>query len=439
MKQRRRVALRHWVEGAWIRLGGPDCCSHELDRADAAEFFDLLEEFEQGGDLPQFDQMERRLGELFTKPDPEADDRLQVMTIHQAKGLEFDTVILPGLGKSGRLDDTRLMHWLRNGDRLVLAPVPGMTSEDGTLDDGDPIYRYLASVEARKESNEMARLLYVAVTRARRTLHLIGHTAVKKGGELGRPDRRSLLYRMWPMVEEEFGAAFANWKPVRTAASRPGVDPQPVRRLSGDWRRPAPPRPELGEERASEPPLEVVPFDWVSNTLRHVGVLTHALLHRCWRERGDAEWVRAQRPAVRRSLLSLGVSPGECSDACNKVEAALLNTLADARGAWILSTQHTDSRSEVALTGRLGGEIVRGVVDRTFVDEAGVRWVVDFKTSSHEGSGADWFLDNEMARYQDQLDRYGRLFRAMEPGVRVKLGLYFPLLSGWREWELPPD
>jgi len=437
MKQRRRVALRHWVEGAWVRLGGPACCAGELVRADAAEFFDLLEEFEQGGDLPEFDQVERRLRELFTKPDPEANDRLQVMTIHQAKGLEFDTVILPGLGKSGRMDDTRLMHWLRNGDRLVLAPVPGMVSEDGALDDGDPIYRYLASVEARKESNEMSRLLYVAVTRARRTLHLIGHVAVKKGGDLGRPDRRSLLYRMWPMVEEEFSAVFANWKPVRMASAA-GAAPSALtlRRLDADWRRSSATL-SFSDGVVLEPPLDVVPFDWVSSTLRHVGVLTHAMLHRCWREGGDADWVRVQRPAVRRSLLSLGVSPGECNDACGKVEAALLKTLADARGAWILSRAHEDSRSEVALTGRIGGEIVRGVIDRTFVDETGVRWVVDFKTSSHEGAGLEWFLDNEMARYQDQLERYGRLFRAIDPDERVKLGLYFPLLSGWREWDLP--
>ena len=238
------------------------------------------------------------------------------------------------------------------------------------------------------------------------------------------------------MVEEEFAAAFASWKPVR--AARPGSEPSALalRRLDANWRRPSASS-SSPDGVAAESPPEVVPFDWVSSTLRHVGVLTHAMLHRCWREGGDADWVRGQRAAVRRSLLSLGVSPGECNDACGKVEAALLNTLADARGAWILSPTHEDSRSEVALTGRLGGEIVRGVVDRTFVDETGARWVVDFKTSSHEGSGLEWFLDNEMARYQDQLERYGRLFRAMDPNEGVKLGLYFPLLSGWREWDLP--
>ncbi|MBS1832032.1 MAG: UvrD-helicase domain-containing protein, partial [Acidobacteria bacterium] len=181
MAQRRRIPLRQWVEAAWLRLGGPAACcgANAAAREDAAAFLDLLEEFDDGGDLPEFDRIEHRLGELFTKPDPAADDSLQVMTIHQAKGLEFDTVILPGLGKLGRQDDRRLLHWLRHGERLVLAPVAA--SED----ESDPVYKYLESVEQRKDANELVRLLYVAVTRARRSLHLIGQTSVKRGGEMG--------------------------------------------------------------------------------------------------------------------------------------------------------------------------------------------------------------------------------------------------------------
>ncbi len=435
MSARRRAPLRQWVEGAWIRLGGPACCcSSDAERVDAAEFLNVLEEFDQGGDLPEFDSIEQRLRELFTNPDPEADPTLQVMTIHQAKGLEFDTVILPGLGKAGRPDDTRLMHWLRNGDRLVLAPVPK------TLDDEDPIYKYLAAVEARKESNELARLLYVATTRARRNLHLIGQVGIRKGGEMARPDRRSLLYRMWPMVEEEFAAAFASRNAAGPGASRvasaaPEQRQNPkLRRVATGWTAPLPASngaPVLPDELDAEQS-----FDWAGNTLRHIGVLTHACLHRCIRERGDAAWVRLQRAGIRRWLLSLGVPPGECAEASAKVEAALLNTLADSRGAWTLSAAHQESQSELALTGRLGGEIIRGVVDRTFVDENGFRWIIDYKTSTHEGSGLEWFLDHEQTRYRGQLERYGRLFRAMDDRP-IKLGLYFPLLGGWREWDLP--
>ena len=68
-----------------------------------------------------------------------------------------------------------------------------------------------------------------------------------------------------------------------------------------------------------------------------------------------------------------------------------------------------------------------------FVDESGQRWIVDFKTSTHEGGGLDAFLDEEVVRYRPQLERYGRLMRAYRPGETVRAALYFPALRQWRE------
>jgi ATP-dependent helicase/nuclease subunit A len=52
----------------------------------------------------------------------------------------------------------------------------------------------------------------------------------------------------------------------------------------------------------------------------------------------------------------------------------------------------------------------------------------------HEGAGVEAFLDSERERYRAQLDRYARLLARIDARP-VRLGLYFPLLSGWREWE----
>jgi hypothetical protein len=74
------------------------------------------------------------------------------------------------------------------------------------------------------------------------------------------------------------------------------------------------------------------------------------------------------------------------------------------------------------------------VIDRTFIVE-GVRWIIDYKTGSREGGDPDAFLDNEKIRYKEKMDRYAKIFRAFDPTLPVKLGLYFPLMNGWREWE----
>jgi ATP-dependent exoDNAse (exonuclease V) beta subunit len=73
------------------------------------------------------------------------------------------------------------------------------------------------------------------------------------------------------------------------------------------------------------------------------------------------------------------------------------------------------------------------VIDRTFRDAEGQRWVVDYKTSSHEGADVEGFLDREQERYRLQLDRYAALMCMIGDG-QVRRGLYFPLLKGWREW-----
>ena len=69
------------------------------------------------------------------------------------------------------------------------------------------------------------------------------------------------------------------------------------------------------------------------------------------------------------------------------------------------------------------------VIDRTFVDTDGKRWIVDYKTSSHEGADIEAFLDREQERYRGQLETYAKWVIGGEQG----LGLYFPVLQGWRE------
>ena len=156
------------MENTWLQLGGAACVQDETALEDAAAYFDLLEGLAEGADLADFDWFREQVNALFAQPNANAGEVLQLMTIHKAKGLEFDTVILPGLGSVPRGDEQRLLLWLEHRGELLLAPI----AESGG--DKDPIYGYLASIERRKSDQETARLLYVAATRARRSLHLLG-------------------------------------------------------------------------------------------------------------------------------------------------------------------------------------------------------------------------------------------------------------------------
>ena len=78
--------------------------------------------------------------------------------------------------------------------------------------------------------------------------------------------------------------------------------------------------------------------------------------------------------------------------------------------------------------------VVRAVFDRSFIDEEGVRWVIDYKTSRHSGGGLEAFLDSEVERYRPQLERYALLARRLGPEP-VRVGLYFPGMRAWRAWD----
>jgi ATP-dependent helicase/nuclease subunit A len=424
LASRSRQSLRALVEGAWLRLGGPACVEDETALEDAAAYFDLLEGLEGGADLTDFEWLREQVRLLFAQPNTQAGPRLQLMTIHKAKGLEFDSVILPALESPPRKDDQRLLLWLEQRGELLLAPI----SESGR--DADPIYRYLDRMERRKVEQETGRILYVAATRARRRLHLLGSVKKKDDGSIAEPAAGSFLKLLWPGVSE----SFASISQPRPSEQLPKANM--LRRVPADWKVPAPPPSVPWIARTIERvELPQVTYEWVSDRLRHTGTALHGLVQRIARE-GLGVWneetVRARRRLYEAVLANLGVSPLELPEATKRVETALLRTLRDPRGRWILAA-HSEAAGEVPIAGLIDGKLSESVIDRTFIDDAGVRWIVDYKTSDHEGSDLENFFETEKERHKEQLERYARLmFQRDERPIR--LGLYFPLLGGWREW-----
>jgi hypothetical protein len=127
-----------------------------------------------------------------------------------------------------------------------------------------------------------------------------------------------------------------------------------------------------------------------------------------------------------------GVPDGDLPRATSIVIEALTRTVSSTRGRWIFAAEHHAARSEWALTGIAAGRLTNVVIDRTFIDRDGTRWVIDFKTSRHEGGGLDAFLEEEMVRYRAQLETYVALARGIDTAP-VRAGLYFPLLDVFRE------
>jgi ATP-dependent exoDNAse (exonuclease V) beta subunit len=135
----------------------------------------------------------------------------------------------------------------------------------------------------------------------------------------------------------------------------------------------------------------------------------------------------------RRALAALGIDEAHMASALDRVARAMRAVATSERAAALLDPTAREAQSELALTAVIDG-VVHGLrIDRTFVDPAGVRWIVDWKTSTHEGGDREAFLDRELERYRGQLERYVQAMRLLEPGRPVRAALYFPLLDAWRE------
>lgn len=424
-----RWPIRRWVERAWCNLGGPACLEGDwIALADAKAFLDLLESEQAGGDVLDFDQLNRRIKDLFSKPLESASgaQRVQVMTIHKAKGLQFDTVIVPGLGGASKRDDGDLVafHEFEHDGELfrLLVPIPGWNGED-------ELYKYVSRLERRKNELERARQLYVAITRAARRLHLCGQIN-DKDEDQPRPPGGTMLKDLWPTLSAEEQTSFRAGCEIATVAELPR--PSAGIRLPVDWRPPElPSQVEWAgaEIIVAERPVHEPKFEWVSETLRHTGTVVHQFLQRMV---ADSSLLPTS-DVVRAALEHAGVAHEDLKSATLKAALALEQALHSQRGRWILS-RHQEGRAEYAVAGVVNGEVVRGLVDRTFVDDKGTRWIIDFKTSTHEGAGLEEFLEEEKRRYSGQMERYARIFERM--GSPVRLGLYFPLLDAWREWAL---
>jgi ATP-dependent exoDNAse (exonuclease V) beta subunit len=399
LRQQGRQSPARWVKGAWLRLGGPACLANATELADCEAFFDLIDKLDAAGRFSP-EQVEKEMARLFGAPDNAANGTLQFMTLHKAKGLEFDTVIMPGLHRKPGGGDQPLMLWeevILDGldEHLVAAPL----KKRGQKDVVTP-YDYLAALERNRTAHEAARVLYVGATRAIRHLHLVGVATRNVKGEVKAP-ANTFLDLLWPAVGEQFTAVTESapdraddacaFVPRLVRVSEPVVVHLPVRD-SGD---------------VAEPIVEAEVDEPAGQSLDALaGTLAHLYLEMIARDGLDA-WPSARIGGLR-GVMEVWLSQQGCGDrdaalGAERVVAMLTTTLASEAGQWVLKARE-GAATELALAKVSRGSTALNVVDRSFVED-GVRWIIDYKTARPEE-----ILAAHAERYRPQLERYADLF-----------------------------
>lgn len=410
--RRDRLALPVWIEQVWLRLGGPAGLDDNALR-DVERFIDLLREAEAGGHGLDPIWLADALERLYAEHDAGADS-VELLTLHKSKGLQYDYVFIPGLGRGVRSSGRELLEWhLRTGPGtrgLLLA------ANDRQPDGAPTLYNYLRWINKGREDNERRRLLYVGITRAKRRVVLSG-SSPRADGDWKLPDKTPLGMLCEVLTEAEVtwhdgaGAALEALETAQPALVRIAQLPQSL----------APP--ESGRQQYSL----AVP----SLTERAVGTAYHRAMERLAQNgplptrctddlTGNLRW----------QLRGLGLHGDTLHRAVNRVVALVEATLADADGRWILADTHHTPACELDLLVQQDQEQRQLIVDRTFIDrDTGARWIVDYKTSAPApGEPEDRFLEREADRYRDQLAAYARALASWQAAPRVICALYFPAI-----------
>jgi ATP-dependent helicase/nuclease subunit A len=423
------------IEDCWQTLGGESACLDAMELAAGRQYLLALRRMQEIEGRPSPSRLEELAARLKDRNEAVGEDPVEVLTIHHAKGLEWDVVFVPGLGKRARSDQSPLLRWLQlpresGGNDLLLA-----VRSIGAPNSSDPLAAYIRRLQRERQRNERLRLLYVAVTRARLRLYLSGHAPPDRNDGQPRPGAGSLLDLLWPALGAEYQSRLSQ-PPAAGAVAR---EEEPLRML---WHRlpaqyagtPAPALPVPHSlSRAQGEAAPVVEYSWVGPLARAAGTVLHAELERLARLGvGAIERLPERAAACEARLREQGIAIDAAHSAAQRLVARLAELVREDRARWLLFAPHRQAASEIPLSGMVGAELRSVVIDRMFIDAEGVRWIVDYKTGAHAGGGLDEFVERELERYAPQLRLYARLASRLGPEP-VRAALYFPWLGVFRE------
>jgi ATP-dependent helicase/nuclease subunit A len=476
------ASLGTWLEQVWLRLGGADCVD-AAGRANLDLLWSCLDKLPGGERDLTGPAIDAALEKLKALPDPASSSEcgVQLMTIHKAKGLEFEIVIVPELQAGRRHRERTLLSWMERGlaepdgsgevTEFLIAPLQSKGADAGSAK------KWVDRMRAEREAQEERRLLYVAATRAREELHLFARPAYKieKDGSAALVEpKNSLLATAWPALEEDVRKKFDEWKAYTgqkepepaeilaiaaqaeaTATKNSSVGtPTLLRRLPASYKVQknnalASIREETGVEagRYSARLYERHEGGLLSRGLGHA---VHALLEELSRLSARHDWetarleIQKMTPRIAAELRSLGIARRQAEEIAAEALGDALNASNDAHGKWILSA-HPDAASEVRWASVIDGSVRTVQVDRVF--RAGIApledgencwWIVDYKTyAATKEFDAATALPKLRELFAPQLEAYATVLRKLHGSdTAIFAGLYYPrmLLLDW--WEM---
>ena len=437
MNHRYRTPLRELVQSSWELLRGGGAIKTAREVSCAAKYFNLLAEHESAGGIKNFDffreQVYASFIPTFYQPALKPPSKpIQLLTMHKAKGLEFDHVIIPGLGNTPGSDDKPLLAWherlnSKGQARLLISASTEVGAEE------DKLYQLILHERTHKVLLENTRLLYIAITRAKESVNLLGTLSLNKNQELQIP-QKSLLSRLWNELQREsINFKIEEYDPItpepKILKEQKLPFPTPLERfketqgLNERAKR-------YFQKKAEPPAIERMEIDHqVKNRLDAcAGDLIHGFFENYTKKpKIDSSLfasINAHRNYWEIELKKRDQSERNVDKALDFISNSIKETLCDKDLQWIFDDSTENSRSEFSISTNQNGVIRTYIIDRTFVDKNNTRWIIDYKTGATVNENEADFIRTQSRLHRGQLSYYKNLFSKLE-SKKTRIALLF--------------
>jgi len=327
------------------------------------------------------------LDELYA---PSSNARVKMLTIHEAKGLEFDSVIIPGLGRAPRQNKAQLIHLHEFEDKsLLLAP----TKSFKDLEDS-ATYKYLKRIESVQDDYELMRLLYVAMTRAKKNIHLL--SCAPKGENANNKSLLNLLMCKFRCLFKDIDNTSSKLLPT---SETPNISRRDALDSCNEF---------------VDNNTESLDYQNLINTTYKslLGTLLHKIC--------EHKEFSVGKNSIKTRLIEFGFAQSELSTNIEIIYHLINNTKTDEKFNWLFKARES-TLTEVEFASETGNI----VIDRLFIDDD-VLWIIDFKTASRQaGETLDQFSIRQKAKYAKQLNLYRQTLSQIYSNA-INCALYCP-------------
>lgn len=446
-----RDSLGHVVKHFWESLDGPRVTASLYGMtgvANCIRLFDMMEQAETGIPLPTLNRLERMLDFFYEPPDPTLSRQVvQMMTVHRAKGLEFDTVFLPyldwrPLASGPSIPPPYLLERLHGeeGDYLLaLGP-------DSRRGETTALFRFLSALGKERSWGEAKRLFYVAATRAKTSLHM--SAVMKSGTDVFTAADKSVL--KWVLDHEELSnmrldafthrsrphlSVRVNPRPNDASSGKhpvvfPVPDPLPFEAEAIPYRIQYPSALET-EKPLFSPETTSVGDHVASAEASAAGTVIHRLLSTCIQG-----GILPTPKAVSLALQSEGLPEDAALPLAGDILKEARDALDDPFISILMSQNKPLFRSEWNLDELAApGTLRAGTIDLAVFDGQHW-WIIDFKTSRpFRNESIEGFIARQENLHRSQMNAYRSMLSTLKetPLDDIHARIYFTFLRRWHD------